>query len=69
MPTSDAEAEPALLRCAECGRQSEPDAAGWRAYLDDDDQAVTFCSECAEREFGKARRADGRTGRQPPIRA
>lgn len=40
------------LRCAECGRESDPDAAGWRAYLDDDDQAVTFCPECAEREFG-----------------
>ena len=27
------------LVCAECGAESEPDAAGWRA-LDDDDQAV-----------------------------
>ena len=34
-------------------RQSEPDAAGWRAYLDDDSQAVTFCPESAEREFGR----------------
>ena len=24
------------LDCAECGCESEPDAAGWRAYLDDD---------------------------------
>jgi hypothetical protein len=24
------------LACAECGSESEPDAAGWRAYLDDD---------------------------------
>jgi hypothetical protein len=31
------------LVCSECRRESEPDAAGWRAYLDDDDQAVTFC--------------------------
>jgi hypothetical protein len=46
-----AEAAPAHpLVCAECGRDSEPDAAGWRAYLDDDDQAVTFCPECAEAE-------------------
>lgn len=36
-----AEAQPV---CAECGVESPPDAAGWRAYLDDDDQAVTFCA-------------------------
>ena len=44
---------PALreLVCAECGAVSEGEAAGWRAYLDDDDQAVTFCPECAESEF------------------
>ena len=47
---SDPPAEDRLV-CAECGRESEPDAAGWRAYLDDDDQAVMFCPECAEREF------------------
>ena len=40
------------LVCAECGCQSPPVAAGWRAYLDDDGQAVTLCPECAEREFG-----------------
>jgi len=40
-----------VLECAECGRQSEPIATGWRAYLDDDGQAVTFCPECAERGF------------------
>jgi hypothetical protein len=28
-----------------------PDAAGWRAYLDDEDQAVTLGPDCAEREF------------------
>jgi DNA-directed RNA polymerase subunit RPC12/RpoP len=39
------------LVCAECGRESPPDAAGWRAYLDDDGKAVTFCPECAAREF------------------
>jgi hypothetical protein len=47
------ESEPpaeARLVCAECGATSESDAAGWRAYLDDDGQAVTFCPECAERE-------------------
>jgi hypothetical protein len=42
------------LICAECGAMSPSDAAGWRAYLNDDGEAVTFCPECAEREFGKA---------------
>jgi hypothetical protein len=32
---------------------SEDDAVGWRAYLDDDDQAVTFCPDRAEHEFGE----------------
>jgi hypothetical protein len=47
--------DPAAARplvCAECGAQSPPDAAGWRAYLDVDGQAVTFCPDRAEREFG-----------------
>jgi hypothetical protein len=39
------------LVCAECGAESPPDAAGWRAYLNDDGEAVTFCQECAAREF------------------
>jgi hypothetical protein len=37
--------------CAECGATSDARAEGWRAYLDDCTQAVTFCPECAEREF------------------
>jgi hypothetical protein len=32
---SDPPAEAPLI-CAECGLESPPDAAGWRAYLDDD---------------------------------
>jgi hypothetical protein len=24
----------------------------WRAYLTDDDEVVSYCPECAEREFG-----------------
>jgi hypothetical protein len=51
MTLEAAGASPPLV-CAECGRESPPDAAGWRAYLDDDGQAVTFCPKCAEREFG-----------------
>jgi hypothetical protein len=40
------------LICAECGALSPPDAGGWEAYLDDDDQTVTFCPACAKRGFG-----------------
>jgi hypothetical protein len=43
--------ERVALVCAECGRENPSDAAGWRAYLDDDGKAVTFCPECAAREF------------------
>jgi DNA-directed RNA polymerase subunit RPC12/RpoP len=39
------------LTCAECGRESEPDAAGRRTYLYDDGQAVAFCPDCSRREF------------------
>lgn len=49
-PSFDVEAGKPLV-CAECGTISEDDAKGWRAYLDVDDEAVTFCPECAEREF------------------
>jgi rubrerythrin len=50
-PTGAASAAPQLI-CAECGAKSPPDAAGWRAYLTDDDEAAAFCPECAAREFG-----------------
>jgi hypothetical protein len=43
------------LVCAECGAVSD-EARGWRAYLDDDGQAVTFCPGCAAQEFGVAER-------------
>jgi hypothetical protein len=46
------EARGARLVCAECGRESPPDARRWRASLDDDGNAVMFCPECAEAEFG-----------------
>jgi hypothetical protein len=41
----------APLRCVECGRKAPPDARGWRAYLTYDGEPVTYCPECAEREF------------------
>ena len=45
------------LRCVECGRvQTAAGARGWRAYLTTDEdepaEAVVYCPECAEREFG-----------------
>jgi hypothetical protein len=49
--TSNESAAEATLVCAEFGRTSLDDARSWRAYLDDEDKTVTFCPECAEREF------------------
>ena len=45
------------LVCAECQRVSDDEAAeGWRAYLGTgshgDLEALAFCPDCAEREFG-----------------
>jgi hypothetical protein len=44
------------LACVECGRVQAAARRGWRAYLktDEDDpaEAVVYCPECAEREFG-----------------
>lgn len=49
-------AAPALT-CANCGAVADDAAKGWRAYLDDEGQAVTFCPECAREEFGNAHHA------------
>jgi hypothetical protein len=47
------------LICAECGAEAPPDAGGWRAYvvgvgdeMDDEEEVMTYCPECAAREFG-----------------
>jgi hypothetical protein len=46
------------LRCVECGLEADEDAAGWRAYLghdpreDEEPVVVTYCPDCARREFG-----------------
>jgi hypothetical protein len=45
------------LRCEECGRKADDDAAGWRTYLahepgsDREPFLVTYCRWCARREF------------------
>jgi hypothetical protein len=47
-----------LLRCIDCGAESDQLATGWRAYFaraEDDEpegEIATFCSDCAEDEFG-----------------
>ncbi len=41
-----------VLVCVECGLVAKGNASGWRVYLNDDDQPVVYCPECAEREFG-----------------
>jgi hypothetical protein len=40
-----------VLRCVECGAETEA-GERWLAYLTVDDEAVVYCPECAEREFG-----------------
>ena len=39
----------AALICLECGDESD-EAAGWRAYRDEDELLV-YCADCAAREF------------------
>jgi len=47
-----------VIRCEECGAESDELAAGWRAYLaarldeDDDEEVLVYCPGCAQREFG-----------------
>jgi len=51
-----------MLRCEECGRESDWEDVyahhvgdpRWKAYLTIDAEAVIYCPECAEREFGRA---------------
>jgi hypothetical protein len=45
------------LRCIECGRIGDGDAAGWRAYIafiEEDGkppEVAVYCPRCAAREF------------------
>jgi hypothetical protein len=49
--------------CKECGGRSDERAKGWRAFLacdlreDEQPFVVTFCPDCAEREFGPLSKA------------
>jgi hypothetical protein len=40
------------ITCAECGRRWNDPHERWQAHLTLDDQAVLYCPECAESEFG-----------------
>ena len=45
-----------IRQCAECGEVWLPtDEERWIAYLDTDSVLVSYCPECAEREFGEWR--------------
>jgi hypothetical protein len=52
------------LRCAECLLHADDEARGWRLLRvdvpgeDDEPLLAAYCPECAEREFGLARRID-----------
>jgi hypothetical protein len=43
-------------KCVEWGREQPPGERGWKAYLSvgegEPAEAVVYCPECAEREFG-----------------
>lgn len=43
------------LTCVECGRSGGKRGTRWRVYLTEDDlpEAVVYCEDCAEREFGQ----------------
>jgi hypothetical protein len=48
-----------VIRCIECGAESDDLASGWRAYLAGDldeeegeEEVVLYCPECERREFG-----------------
>jgi hypothetical protein len=48
-PRPEQEQRVAALVCLECGDESD-EAAGWRAYRDEDELLV-YCADCAAREF------------------
>jgi len=51
-----------MLRCEECGRESDWEDLyahhvgdpRWKAYLTIDAEAVIYCPDCAEEEFGRS---------------
>jgi hypothetical protein len=53
-PAEAGKPDTTALVCVECGATSEPDAKGWRVYLDIDGEPVTYCPDCAQRESARA---------------
>jgi hypothetical protein len=56
-PMPEAETVALDLTCVECGRSPRWDEV-WRIYFADISEAVTYCPQCAEREFGEGRVRD-----------
>jgi hypothetical protein len=54
-PEAQPETIASNLTCAECGRSPERGEA-WRLFWADIGEAVSYCPECAEREFECAER-------------
>jgi hypothetical protein len=52
-PRSDSHVFVLSLRCIECGCRWNDAAEHWRVYFTSDDppEPVTYCPECARREF------------------
>jgi hypothetical protein len=46
--------DPRTVPCQECGRQLAGDSPEFRLELTDDDEPLTYCVECWEREFDEA---------------
>jgi hypothetical protein len=44
--------EPATVACVQCRRELAADSPELRIELTDDDEPLTYCVECWEREFG-----------------
>ncbi len=42
--------EPSLV-CSECGRTWDNPSERWRVRITDADEAVSYCPECARRNF------------------
>jgi hypothetical protein len=55
-----------VLECAECGRQSEAGATGWRAYLGTEDHQAR-CTSAPRRSYGTRARGATTSSSQATI--
>ena len=49
--TTNSEESIRRLKCAECGRLSDPDARDWTLRPGEDGELYPFCPDCDKREF------------------